>query len=156
MAKKKSSNVTLWGIIASVGAILLIFPMFLAIFHFTVGSGSLSVTTDIGLFPDLERLDSGVCATLVSIFAIVALVIGAIYAILYILDVAKVLKANTKSIRKLLSFAMLAVFLVILICGIVFISANSGNYAGFGASIGFYFAVIGSAVTGVFGILESK
>ena len=155
MSKKKSSNNSFWGILACVGMILLVFPMFLAIFHFTIGTGSLSLTEEIGLFPGLEDLESGVCATLVSIFAIVALVLAVLYALLYVLEIAKVTKSSLASIRKLIAMAMLAVFVVILICGIVFISANSGEYAGFGASIGFYFALIGSLATGVFGLLES-
>lgn len=155
MAKKKNSNTTLWGILACVGTILLIFPMFLALFQFTVGTGSLSTTTQFGLFPDLSLVDAGTCVTLVSIFAIVALVLSILYAVLYVLEIAKITKTKLVFLRKIISILILAVFLIILISGIVFITSNSGTYAGFSAGIGFYFALIGCLATGIFGMLES-
>lgn len=151
---KKSSNNLLFNILACAGLVLLVLPMFLAMYSFSTQLGS----TNHGIFTDwgiLAYSDLNTASIMVAdIMAVVLLCIAGAYLILFLLS--QFTKANKNNLfaklNKLLAMVALLLTVVAIICGIVaFASVES-----FVPAIGFFMLVIGGVVFSVFGYLANK
>lgn len=165
MAKKNSkANFSIWSLPVLAGIVFLIVAACVPIFKGVLKVLSTQTETGYGLFNEsAANLTSGVCSTLVSVFIVIALVLAAIYLALFVMDFLKVGKAQTlNSIRKIVSLLAIGLFIAILICGIVFISGNQhelaelASGANVAGGLGFYFSLVGTALFGVFGLMEAK
>lgn len=164
--------------LATVGMILLILPMFLAMYSTTVSAGGSTsdptfykIFNDWSGFTDVYKLAgetfSSVWALITDIIAVVLLVLAALYVILFILQLLKVggKKVNYSKFMKLLALLIIILTLVAVVTGIIFIAANAlthnvplvgqTKYA-FGFGIGAIMLLVGGVLTGTFGLIANS
>ncbi len=168
MKKSSKSNSNLFlNLIASVGLILLVLPMFLAIYTRVEEIGSLTNQTGYTIFTDWSTIETiyqiagqefnSACALIVDIMAVALLVVAAIYVIMFVLQFTKMGKNNMfAKINKFLSIIALLLTVVALICGIIFFATSGIVATSFIPGIGFYMLIIGGVVLGLLGYLANR
>ena len=155
---------------AVVGFVLLILPMFLAMYQNLVGAGSLTSTEPIGIFADwsiLAELYSAAGKTfpsflsiIIDILAVVLLWLASVYVLLFVLQLLKVGKtAKLDKMKRLFSLITLIVTILVAVLYVIFVltaSVKEGSLAyAFIPGIGTYMLFAGGLMLGVFGILAS-
>lgn len=151
----KKKNV-LFGFVACLGVVALIFPMFLSLWTINTKLVDLSYS----IFT-LDAAESYGWFLTVEITAIVALVLAFLYVVVFALQLAKVGKCNYSKVRLFISYIMSILFVVALVCGIVGIIVNKyvvGDTVMSSTSfaIGYYFILGGTLLVSLFGILAGK
>ncbi len=165
--KKSSSSNLLFNLLASVGLVLLILPMFLAIYTRVEEIGSITNQTGYTIFTDWSTIETiyqltgqefnSACALIVDIMAVALLVVAAIYVIMFVLQFTKMGKNNMfAKINKFLSIIALLLTVVALICGIIFFATSGIAATSFIPGIGFYMLIIGGVVLGLLGYLANR
>ena len=121
--KKSSSSNLLFNLLASVGLVLLILPMFLAIYTRVEEIGSITNQTGYTIFTDWSAIETiyqiagqefnSACALIVDIMAVALLVVAAIYVIMFVLQFTKMGKNNMfAKINKFLSIIALELIVI--------------------------------------------
>ena len=156
--KKKNILISLSTTIIS---LLLIIPMFLNIFTYSV-YGKLTnstTTTNFGFFAELPSvIENTAGAVIFDVCLIVGVVIAGLYLVSFILEILNV-KLNFSLIKKVLSVLFIVTFVVALIGGILFISQNYLNNDLYTRSIipnvGFYLSLGLMIISGVLAFVSS-
>lgn len=179
MAKKAKAGMNtkqlLGNILAIIGTVLLIFPMFLALYSTVMkagGEASDPITFKIfNDWSDLERAYSlfdktfaSALATMVDILAIALLVIAAVYVLLFVLQLAGVGKINYNKLKKLLAVIGLVLTIAVIVLYVIFCIVNSISIDGgllatvkysFLPTVGAGMLFIGGLVFSVSGMIAS-
>lgn len=140
MAKKAKAGMNtkqlLGNILAIIGTVLLIFPMFLALYSTVVkAGGESSDPTNYKIFNDwsswetlykgMDKTFASAIAMIVDIIAIALLVIAAVYVLLFVLQLAGVGKINYNKLKKLLAVIGLVLTIVVIVLYVIFCIVNS-------------------------------
>lgn len=161
------TNKIVYNLFVGVGMVLLVLPLFLAVWNFTTSIAE----TGFALFDefgDLLKITfevneggfAGFWATLTAIVGVVALACAALYFLLFVVELL-CKKKNFAGLKRLLAFVMLVCGVVALVAGIIFTSTNKVVVAGktlyaMTMEVGFYLLVVGALVGGLFGLLGAK
>lgn len=165
-------------ILASVGMVLLVLPMCLAMYTATVSVGSkagdpatYNIFADWSSYVDTYKLADktfgSAWATITDVIAVILLVLAVVYVVMFVLQLLKVggKKADYSKFMKFLAVAILVLTVVALITAVIFTASNSLSVTGkltnittkytFGFGVGSIMLLVGGAVTGVFGLLAN-
>ncbi len=161
-------------ILASVGMVLLVLPMFLAMYTATVSIGNkVADPATYGIFTNWTyyinaykvagKTFAQTWAVLTDVLAVVLLILAVLYVVMFVLKLLKVgKKVNYTKIMKLLAVVILVLTILALVTAIIFTSTNSlsikvlveTKYT-FGFGIGLIMMLIGGVVTGLCGLLAN-
>ena len=167
----------IFNILASVGMVLLILPMCLAMYTSKTTNSAISkdltndtfgIFADWSAFADTYKLGGKTFASawsvITDVIAIVLLVLAVAYVVLFVAQLLKVgKKFNYEKVLKVISIAILVLTLVALVTAIIFTSANNltltvgrneTKYT-FGFGVGLIMLLVGGVVTGVMGLLAN-
>lgn len=161
----------IFALLACMSIVMLILPMFLEVW---TASKDGQVLYGYGLFNNFINIKPlfvmgngkfyGYWATMVSVIAVIALLAGLGFVVLCILQLLRPKKRLYNFWRRIMSYVLLGSFLLSLMFGLAFILSNKYYYnilnisSGFvflKASIGFYMLIIGTLLSGVFGLIST-
>lgn len=141
----------IWPLITGISFVFVLLSLFIAFISFT---NPISTTT-AGLFADLAYLESAFLITIGQIAIIVSLVALAISALLMLVKGAKS-KSKNKNLKILANILKIVLVLMAVAIAVVFIllfNANTATLLTVSGAVGFYFAVIGTALGAVSAII---
>ena len=165
-----NKNIVL-SIIACMGAVLLILPMFLDVWGYYINT---TQTYKYGLFDNFDNIKNvfiqgngkfqGIWAVLVTISSVLALAIGAAFILFSILQILKIGKIKYNFIRRVLSLTLIILFVASTVFGSVFTMVNVYSYnipflgevlVTMEGALGFYLLIIGTGVSGLSGLFST-
>lgn len=165
-----NKNIVL-SIVACMGVVLLILPMFLDVWGYYTNT---TLTYKYGLFDNFDNVENvftqgngkfqSIWATLVTVSAVAALVIGGAFVLFSILQILKIGTIKYHTIRRILSLVMLLAFVLSTVFGWVFTAVNVYSYNvpflgevlfTMAGEVGLYILISGTFVSGLFGLLST-
>lgn len=156
----KNKNMLL-SLITSVVSLLLIIPMFLNIFSYSVYGKLFDTTTvtNFGLFAEYPSTIEHTAGSIIfDICLIIGVVLAGLYLVAFILEILNV-KLNYSIIKKVLAGLFVVTFIVALIGGIVFASQNHLDNDLYTRNlipnVGFYLALVFMLASGALAFVSS-